>query len=49
MNSLFVAFEDNDIVVAAFPFTDKNSFKRRPVVVLSNYEFFQSTDHVIAQ
>jgi mRNA interferase MazF len=41
-------FEGNDIVVVPFPFTDKSSSKRRPAVVLSNNDFLQSTDHVIA-
>lgn len=40
--------EENDIVIVPFPFTDKSSSKRRPAVVLSNNDFFQSTDHVIA-
>ena len=41
-------FESNDIVIVPFPFTDKSSSKRRPAVVLSNKDFLQSTDHVIA-
>lgn len=41
-------FEDNDIVIVPFPFTDKSSSKRRPAVVLSNKDFLESTEHVIA-
>jgi len=43
-----VTFESNDVIVVPFPFTDKGSSKRRPAVVLSNRDFLQSTDHVIA-
>lgn len=41
-------YENNDIIIIPFPFTDKSASKRRPAVVLSNAEYIQSTDHVIA-
>ena len=43
-----MTFENSDIVVVPFPFTDKSSSKRRPAVILSNNDFLESTDHVIA-
>lgn len=48
MTRLSVTFEENDIIVVPFPFTDKNALKRRPAVILSNKSFIHSTDHVIA-
>ena len=41
-------FENDEIVVVPFPFTDKGTSKRRPAVILSNKDFNESTDHVIA-
>ena len=34
------SYDANDVVVVPFPFTDKNTTKRRPAVVLSNAEHF---------
>jgi len=35
-----VAYKMFDVVVVPFPFTDQNTDKRRPALVLSNYEIF---------
>ncbi len=40
-------FENNEIVVVPFPFSDKSASKRRPAVILPNRDFNDSADHVI--
>jgi mRNA interferase MazF len=41
------AYEAFDVVVVPFPFTDKNSTKRRPALVLSVEEFQRNTGHLV--
>ena len=36
-----------DVVVIPFPFTDKDSYKRRPVLIISNQTFNQSHNQLI--
>lgn len=36
-----------DIVVVPFPFTDRNSNKRRPALVLSSSQYQEKTGHLI--
>lgn len=35
-----MAYNTFDVVVVPFPFTDQNTDKRRPALILSNYEIF---------
>ena len=36
-----------DIVLVPFPFTDKNSSKKRPALILSNKDYQIKTNHLI--
>ena len=40
-------FEQGDIVVVPFPFTDLTSIKQRPVLILSKNEYNQRAEDVI--
>lgn len=37
-----------DIVVVPFPFTDRDTIKRRPALVMSSRQYSEESDHVIA-
>lgn len=43
-----MGFEANDVIVVPFPFTDRNTSKRRPAVVISSAAFNAATEHVVA-
>lgn len=43
----FVTFERYDTVVVPFPFSDRQTIKRRPALLLSGPEFADATDNVI--
>jgi len=40
-------FEQRDIVLVPFPFTDLSSIKQRPVLVLSNNRYNQKTEDIV--
>lgn len=46
--ALFVIFEPGDVVVVPFPFTDRQTTKRRPALVLSNATQFDVGHCVLA-
>lgn len=48
MTSEVAEFQRWDVLVAPFPFADRDKSKRRPVLVLSSAEFNQDHRHVIA-
>lgn len=40
-------FQPYDVVVVPFPFTDRDTGKRRPALILSNDSFNQTTQHSV--
>lgn len=47
MTKRMLIFETFSVVVVPFPFTDRNTTKRRPAVVLSNNAFNASVGHSV--
>lgn len=43
-----MTFDRFDVALTRFPFTDRVGQKVRPIVVLSNKDFHQAHDHLIA-
>jgi len=42
-----VSYDQFDVVVMAFPFSDKAKSKRRPVLVISTGDFNRNTGHLL--
>ena len=40
-------FEQGDILILPFPFSDLSSIKQRPVLVLSNSEYNKKTEDIV--
>ena len=47
MTALIVTFEQFDVVVVPFPFTDRAQNKRRPALVISKQEFNLAAGHSV--
>jgi mRNA interferase MazF len=47
MRKLFVTFNQYDVLLVPFPFTDKAMAKKRPALVISPIDFNKTTKHII--
>lgn len=43
-----MGFDAADVIIVPFPFTDRNTTKRRPAVVISAAAFNAATGHIVA-
>jgi len=42
-----IMYEQGDVLIVPFPFTDLSAIKQRPVLVLSKKEYNKKTDDII--